>query len=152
MDVENIFVSTFIIFFFFLFCLSKFICRNFFSSFFPRHEAASFLRSIPLRREETERWKGFGAASCGSLFSETGDAFISGGVPERNRGDAKTTAADVNSWHAPFCSASGAHRNFFFAFQGRKFLYRLRGNNLEHFPISTLGSKRFEYFIYIYIF
>lgn len=43
------------------------------------------------------------AASCGSLFSQTGDAFIGGGVPERNRGDAKTTAADVNSWHAPFC-------------------------------------------------
>lgn len=45
--------------------------------------------------------------SCGSLFSQTGDAFIGGGVPERNRGggrgDAKTTAADVNSWHAPFC-------------------------------------------------
>lgn len=45
-------------------------------------------------------------ASCGSLFSQTGDAFIGVGggvVPERNRGDAKTTAADVNSWHAPFC-------------------------------------------------
>lgn len=24
--------------------------------------------------------------SCGSLFSQTGDAFIGGGVPERNRG------------------------------------------------------------------
>lgn len=112
--VENIFVSTFIVL---LFCSSKFIWKFLFST-----TRGLFVRgAISLRREETERWKGFGTASCGSLFSETGDAFISGGVPERNRGDAKTTAADVNSWHAPFCSASGAHRNFFLLPRGGNF-------------------------------
>lgn len=55
------------------------------------------------------------------FFSETGDAFISGGVPERDRGDAKTTAADVNSWHAPFCST--VVLTVFFFFRGEEILY-----------------------------
>lgn len=56
------------------------------------------------------------------FFSETGDAFISGGVPERDRGDAKTTAADVNSWHAPFCSTVVLTVFFFFSREGN-FIY-----------------------------
>lgn len=81
------------------------------------------------------------------FFSETGDAFISGGVPERDRGDAKTTAADVNSWHAPFCST--VVLTVFFFFRGKEilyiYIYRLEGNNFN-FSRSKYFYFTFRFF------
>lgn len=81
------------------------------------------------------------------FFSETGDAFISGGVPERDRGDAKTTAADVNSWHAPFCST--VVLTVFFFFRGEEilyiYIYRLEGNNFN-FSRSKYFYFTFRFF------
>lgn len=100
--------------------------------------------SLRSRREETEKDRDGKVlvllpAEAFFFFSETGDAFISGGVSERERGDAKTTAADVNSWHAPFCSTV-VLTIFSFSFlllRGENFIYRLEGNNFKHslFPV-----------------
>lgn len=94
------------------------------------------------------------------FFSETGDAFISGGVPERDRGDAKTTAADVNSWHAPFCST--VVLTVFFFFRGEEILYiyiyiSIRRKQLQLFPFEIFlfhfsFLSYLEYYTHTYIF
>lgn len=83
------------------------------------------------------------------FFSETGDAFISGGVPERDRGDAKTTAADVNSWHAPFCST--VVLTVFFFFRGEEILYiyiSIRRKQLQLFPFEIF-LFHFSFLLYL---
>lgn len=111
--------------------------------------------SLRSRREETEKDRDGKVlvllpAEAFFFFSETGDAFISGGVSERERGDAKTTAADVNSWHAPFCSTVvlTIFSFFLFAFEGRKFYISIRRKQLQTF---TFPCSRRNIFISLFV-
>lgn len=172
LDVE-IFVF---LFFFFTFRLLSFVVqrwyysyirdgvaqvyRNSFFFFFFLHKHTrlrSVGREISLRsrREETEKDRDGKVlvllpAEAFFFFSETGDAFISGGVSERERGDAKTTAADVNSWHAPFCSTVvlTIFSFFLFAFEGRKFYISIRRKQLQTF---TFPCSRRNIFISLFV-
>lgn len=166
-------VEIFVFFFFFyvsliIICCSEMIllvytrrCSwsiwKFFFLFFFLHKHTrlrSVGREISLRsrREETEKDRDGKVlvllpAEAFFFFSETGDAFISGGVSERERGDAKTTAADVNSWHAPFCSTVvlTIFSFFLFAFEGRKFYISIRRKQFSNIHFSLFETKYFYF-------